>query len=253
MKQEKVFDVTVTTKVPLRIGGPDDPLAAAKNVVSRVGDRLVIPGSTLKGAYRAELEAFLIDRCYDADAGKWAAGEEAKQPCIPADRPSPDESRLIKSGRYKQDPCAYTERKSSASICPCCYLLGAMGIQGFVRVPFLYADAMSDQLYSASLDRATGTVRRGTNFPYELVPEGVTFGGKLSVTVRNTVLGWELGKPREYASNQTQDTWLRDKQMAADQLIQEWIVNRLVGIALIGGYKSKGFGEVSVKVEEVQD
>jgi len=128
-----------------------------------------------------------------------------------------------------------------------------MGIQGFVRVPFLYADAASDQLYSASLDRATGTVRRGTNFPYELVPEGVTFGGKLSVTVRNTVLGWELGKPREYASNQTQDTWLRDKQMAADQLIQEWIVNRLVGIALIGGYKSKGFGEVSVKVEEVQD
>ena len=251
MKLERMFDITVKTQVPLRIGGPDDPLAGGKKVVGRVGDRLVIPGSTLKGAYRAALEIFLIDQYYDADAGKWAAGDEAKQPCVPAAKPSPDERRLIESGRYKHQTCAYTENKYSQAICPCCYLLGAMGIQGFVRVPFLYADATANQLYTASLDRATGTVRGGTNFAYELVPEGVAFAGRLSVTIRNTVLGWDLGRPREYAGNRTQDAWLRDRLLDPDEVVREWVVARLKSITLIGGYKSKGFGDVSLEVREV--
>ncbi len=251
MKKEMLFDVVVTTKVPMRIGGPDDPLSAAQNVVSRVGDRLVIPGSSLKGAFRAQLETFLIDQYYDSTAKQWAIGKETCKPCIPAAKPSADEKRLAQTGRFKEGLCSYAERDASAEICPCCYLLGAMGMPGFIRVPFLYSDAAADDLYSASLDRATGSVRRGTNFPYELVPEGVTFTGRLAVLTEDTVLGWCLGKPREFANGRTQDAWLHKSNITSDKLIQDYIVGRLSNITLLGGYKSKGFGDVIVEVRGV--
>jgi CRISPR/Cas system CSM-associated protein Csm3 (group 7 of RAMP superfamily) len=250
VKKETLFDVVVTTQVPMRIGGPDDPLSAAQNVVSRVGDRLVIPGSTLKGAFRAQLEAFLIDRYYDSATNQWATGQEASKPCIPAAKPSPDEQRLARTGRFREGLCSYTDRDPSPEICPCCYLLGAMGMPGFVRVPFLYSDAAADDLYSASLDRATGSVRRGTNFPYELVPEGATFTGRLAVLTEDTLLGWRLGEAREFANGRTQDAWLRKSSLASDELIRDYVVARLASIGLLGGYKSKGFGDVTVEVRE---
>jgi len=260
MRRERFLQVTLTTQAPLHIGGPDDPLATAKNVVSKVGDRVVIPGPTLKGALRAELEQFLIDQHFEAAAGQWAPGREAARPCIPAAEPSKDERKLIEGGRYSQEACRYTspvggrrEGKSSKVICPCCYLLGAMGIGGFLRVPFLDGDAATNQLYSAGIDRATGTVRAQTNRPYELVPAGAIFTGKLSVLIEDTRLGWQLGRSREFANGETQDKWLVGNPMEQDRVVQDYVVARLQSIALIGGYKSKGFGEVSVKVEEVQD
>jgi len=64
MLHEKTVTVTITTKEPLRIGGKKDPLSGADNPVTRVGGKLVIPGSSLKGALRAEIEKFLIDSYY---------------------------------------------------------------------------------------------------------------------------------------------------------------------------------------------
>jgi len=40
---------------------------------------------------------------------------------------------------------------------------------GFVSVPFLFAEPGYQSLYSSSIDRASGTVKSGTNRPYQLV------------------------------------------------------------------------------------
>ena len=58
MIKEKNIQIQAITKEPLRIGGKKDPLSGADNPVTRVGGRLVIPGSSLKGALRAEIERF---------------------------------------------------------------------------------------------------------------------------------------------------------------------------------------------------
>src|SRR3990172_2562531 len=99
MLKEKTFQIQLDTKEPLRIGGKKDPLSGADNPVTRVGGKLVIPGSSLKGALRAEIEKFLIDSYYVN--GKWKDGFEDFKPCIPADELSADEKKLIDSGKYR--------------------------------------------------------------------------------------------------------------------------------------------------------
>ena len=99
MQKLREFKMQVITKEPFRIGGKKDPLSGADNPVTKIGGRLAIPGSSLKGALRNELERFLIDT-YHKD-GKWAEGHEHFQPCIPGAQFSADEKRLIKIGKYR--------------------------------------------------------------------------------------------------------------------------------------------------------
>lgn len=66
----------------------------------RVGGKLVIPGSTLKGALRAKLEEFLIDTYYSN--GKWRPDYEQFKPCIPGDKLSEDEQLLVQAGKYRE-------------------------------------------------------------------------------------------------------------------------------------------------------
>lgn len=263
MINEKKIKITVETLEPLRIGTKKDPLSAADNPVARVGGKLVIPGSTLKGALRAELERFLIDAYFVN--GRWKTGYEHFQPCIPGAELSKDEEKLVKLGKYRDQngACRYpcTEKQCGKdrdnkiilhSICPVCYLLGAMGLNGFLRIPFLYAETSTTELYSARIDRATKTVASGTNRPYELVPDGTTFSGVGTLLIEDTILKWKLGEPRELAGDTLGDMWLKEGKLETktmDDFIQKFIVERLKSINIIGGYKSKGLGAIKVSVD----
>ncbi len=258
MIREKQFRIELTAKEPLRIGGKKDPLSGADLPVTRVGSKLVIPGPSLKGALRAEMEKFLIDSYYTN--GKWKDGFEHFKPCVPADELTPDENQLIKAGKYREQGgnCRYpcTEKKCGKevkhSVCPVCYLLGAMGLNGFVRVPFLYADTSASELYSSRIDRATKTIAQGSNRPYELVPDQTVFRGTLAVLLEDTILDWRLGNPRSLGEAKTLgDKWLENRSVddkAQEEFIKTYITDRLQAINVIGGYKSKGFGAVRVSV-----
>ena len=259
MLHEKTVTVTITTKEPLRIGGKKDPLSGADNPVTRVGGKLVIPGSSLKGALRAEIEKFLIDSYYLN--GRWKTGFEDYMPCIPADELSTDERKLIDAGKYRNQGgnCRYpcTDKKCGQninhSICPVCYLLGSMGLNGFVKVPFLYADVSAMELYSSRMDRATKTIAHGTNRPYELVPDNVAFTGILTVLLEDTVLGWQIGKTRNLGEQRTKgDKWLETERKSQDEFISTYVIERLKAIKVLGGYKSKGFGKVEISVSQVR-
>ncbi len=257
MLTEKNFLVKLKTKEPLRVGGQKDPLSGSDNPVTKVGSKLVIPGSSLKGALRNELETYLIDNYYRS--GKWDDQFKYSQPCIPGAELSKDEEKLVAMGKYRNQngSCHYpcTERhckKENHSICPVCYLLGCMGLYGFVKVPFLYAETATTELYSSRIDRGTKTVVHGTNRPYELVPDDTFFQGMLSVLIEDSILNSKLGEPRKLGESRTTgDKWLEGKKIdtaSQENFINTYIVERLQNIKVIGGYKSKGFGAVEISV-----
>ncbi len=265
MIQESKYKIELVTKTPMRIGGKEDPTSGLHNPVAMVGKKPVVPGSTLKGALRVEIENFLIEQYYDKVSNRWKEGKETMRPCIPATKLSKDEEDVLNKGYYKHynlskkdagdslkgKGCHYPsdrDCKENHTICPACYLLGAMGTIGFVRVPFLFADISSGELYSTRLDRVHGTVVVGTNREYQLIPQGTTFTGNLNVIKKNDILKWELGKPRPLKERTGGDAWLPSSEWTTENIIQKLIIERLQNIKLIGGYKSKGFGNVEIKV-----
>lgn len=252
---ERAFRLTIRTTEPLRIGAKKDPLSGSDNPVSRVGGTLAIPGSSLKGALRNQIESYLIGKFFHA--GKWESGKDHWKPCIPGAEISADENRLVREGKYRAQertchyPCTERECKNQVhSVCPACYLLGAMTLQGFVRVPFLSAEGATNELSSIRLDRATKSipqVRGGPFRSYEFVPQGVSFTGILHVTIEDTVLGWRLGEPRALGEQRTVgDKWLEGHHYESEALIRELLLERLSAIKVIGGYRSKGFGGVEI-------
>lgn len=270
MISEKRYKVELEATEPLRIGGVEDPRSGIHNPVTKVGEKVVIPGSSLKGALRAEIEQFLIENYHGKASPGWPQDKAAFQPCIPAPKPTTDEQGLIDSGKYRSEACHYpcdieerfVERgerifrgkctkdgsPNPHPICPVCYFLGAMGLNGFVRVPFLYAEISPEELYSARIDRAINTVVEGTNRSYQLISPGVKFSGELVIITEDPVAGWKIGELRPLNDKTLGDKWLEGGDLKADELINTYIIERLKNIKILGGYKSKGFGQVKVEV-----
>lgn len=252
MIREQAYHIELEALEPVRVGGAPDPLSGQDNPVAIVGNDATIPGSSLKGALRNEIERFLIDRYYDSRARHWPDQQQAAQPCLAATRLSPAEQQLVSSGRYRPRSCAYVEprrddrqQNRQQPICPACYLLGAQGLVGFVKAPFLWCQVSPDTLYSARLERSTGVVAQGTNRQYQLLPRGTRFGGTLFLLEEDTALGWRLGEQRPLPNNP--DAWL-SLGWGRDQIVQQLLVERIQAITYLGGYKSKGLGRVQITI-----
>ncbi len=248
------FNISLITEEPFRIGALQNILSTSDNPVARVGDRVVVQGSSLKGALRAEIERYLINEHTDNPAMK---------PCIPSpyNTLSSDERTLIKQGIYRGDlenrkaGCMYSERGKTKAICPVCYLLGAQGLVGFVRVPFLYTDMLPEDLYSVRLDRASGVVREKTNREYQVIRDGAVFEGVLEILISDSARNWVLGKKRAIGAEAREfqgDEWLSAGTLTSDKIIDEFIIKRIEAITLLGGYKSKGCGRVKINVLEIK-
>lgn len=246
-KNIRNFNVTLVTKEPFRIGAKEDVMSGVGNPLTTVGGRVVIQGSSLKGALRSSIEEYLIDTF---------PNESAMKPCIPSayNTLSADEKKLIEKGKFREGGgCSYSSnpRNRSESICPVCYLLGAQGLIGFVRVPYLYTNATPEELYSVRIDRATGVVSEKTNRDFQIIADGIEVKGVLEVIVKDSVKNWELGKPRiidETLGIGANDAWLKKGEWNADKIISELILERLKAVNLLGGFKSKGCGKVAVEV-----
>lgn len=240
--------ISLTTLEPFRIGAPESSMGSAHNPLSTVGGRVVVPASSLKGALRAELEGYLIKTKKHSD-------NPYMKPCIPSawNTISDAEKNLIKEKKFKDGGgCNYSVRSSSDYICPVCYFLGAQGLIGFVRVPYLYTDSSAEKLYSVRIDRASGVVSERTNRDYRIVPDGTEFISKssegeipLEIIIRDEVKDWTLGKPRKGFN----DRWLENNNQPQEDFIKEFITDRLAAIDILGGFKSKGCGKVRIEVK----
>ncbi len=248
------YRIVLETVEPFRIGALENPLSDVRNPVTRVGGRVVVQGSSLKGALRAQVERHLIEN-YRNVAGM--------QPCIPSPESglSQAEQQLIPEVFKRGGGCRYQEPERRRGnqpppqprdyeyICPACYLFGAQGITGFVRVPYLFSEAVPEDLYAVRIDRASGTVAERTNRDYQIIAPGVQFAGTLEVLLRDPVRGWELGKARKLPLAATRgDVWLADGKWSQERILDELVVKRLEAIDLLGGFKSKGAGQVKIRV-----
>lgn len=249
------YKVTLESLEPFRIGALENPISGVHNPVTRIGGRVVVQGASLKGAFRAEIERHLIENFMNNSGMK---------PCIPspANSLSGGERRLIEAGKYKRGGgCQYKEERKKGKetpaplgqddyVCPVCYLLGAQGLIGFVRVPYLFSDSIPEELYAVRIDRATSTVADGTNRDYQIIPPHVRFEGKLEVLISDLLLGWRLGQPRRLVESATKgDLWLAGNGWSPERILDELVVQRMHAIAFMGGFKSRGCGRVQIQVE----
>ncbi|MCL6579468.1 MAG: hypothetical protein K6T73_08810 [Candidatus Bathyarchaeota archaeon] len=255
MRQWKQFKIKLTTQTPFRIGGVKPAIeTTVESPVVRLGDKIVVQGTSLKGAYRAELERYFIDTFFDKTNKKWR--EQWLKPCIPADEKtiSPDERKLVNKGFYKYS-CKYPQREkdypsSERYICPVCYLLGAQGLIGFIHVPFLnLTKGNAEPLAFIRKDRIAGVSARGALAKFEGIPSGSVFEGIMNVLIQDDVTGWSLGQKRDLADS-LGDKWLETNEWNKDRIETELIINRLQSIKHLGGYISKGFGLIDIKVEQ---
>jgi CRISPR/Cas system CSM-associated protein Csm3 (group 7 of RAMP superfamily) len=263
MKQEWAgIKIEVTTKEPLHIGGTSHILSDVHNpIVLLNGDTPAIPSTSLKGAWRAQMERFLIESL--ANKSLLEKGEEkGLTPCIPSQKLTEDEETLFgkyrikkfptKDGktRFSSDPCDYDSK--SKYICPVCYLLGAQTLHGFVRVPFLLPaegqQEIDTLLYSIREDRAKGGAAKGSNRGWYVINPEIKFEGKLEILIKDELNGWEFGKKRAKLKYNWVDKWLDDPSWTAATIKKVLIKERLEAIQLLGGYKYKGCGKVEIKV-----
>lgn len=244
MKEIKKLKVSLTTKEPFRIGAFEDVMSAVHNPVATVGGRVVIQGSSLKGALRTATEDYLIQEYPDIPE---------MRPCIPSPENtlSQDERELIEKGKYRKGGgCYYSEKNRSSSICPVCYLLGATGVSGFVRVPYLYSDVTPEELYGVRIDRATNVVRERTNRDYQIIKKDAKFEGELEILIKDLRRNWALGEKRPIGTKERGfygDNWLNG-EWNAEKIIEKLIEERLESIDILGGFKSRGCGKVEIKI-----
>jgi CRISPR/Cas system CSM-associated protein Csm3 (group 7 of RAMP superfamily) len=146
--------------------------------------------------------------------------------------------------------------------------LGANGLLGFVRVPFLELNNPHNrvpQLYAARNDRAINTEVHQTNRSYETIAPGATFQGTLEIMLEDKLLEWNFGayrtfwrikineKKEELIKNEDLDRWLKNNKAPGKQIIiNDYILGCLRDIKELGGYKSKGFGKVDIHVEKIE-
>ena len=244
----KKLKIELTTLSPLHIGGKEDILSGIHGPMTQSGDKVIIPGPSVKGAFRASLERVLISN-YPNDNNM--------KPCIPATfkNLSEDEKALIKNN-YRGPACIYKKVRPEDKqnyICPVCYLLGAQSLGGFIFVPFLTTDCRTQELYSIRLDRALGIGASKSNREYEFIPEGIVFSGIMEVTMKDDFRNWSLAKPRPLALNREADKWLKEGEWDTINVLDKLIKSALKSINQIGGFKSKGFGKVEVKVVDLDD
>lgn len=255
MKTYLNYEISLTTLSPLRIGGMKQLLGHDVDLpILKVGGRFAIPGSSLKGVYRANLEKYLIDTYLDKTNHQW--NDESMKPCIPSEykAASPNEQELIKNHLYKS--CCKVPNYDKDSICPVCYLLGCQGLVGFVEVPFLFMEQGTlDVLPIIRTDRVTGTASSGALAKYEAIPDGIRFSGTLSILFNDDILIWSIGKPRRLARTERDynegDKWLSKKTYETDQFLKEFIEDRFQNIDRLGGFKSKGFGKVKIELRRL--
>lgn len=241
----KTIHIKLVTASPFRVGGARDPLHEIDNPIVMIGNKIVIPGSTIKGALRSQLEEYFSTTL-------------KIPPCLPTERPSEAEESLIRNGKYRRSckPFYSSEALRDFDVCPVCYFLGAQGLVGFVRVSFfeLESNSRPEKIINIGIDRYKKTAREGALFESELIPQNAIFRGKVEVVEKDETIGWEFGKPRKI-NGKVIDKWLEEfskgkKEEEVKKELFDILKTSLKNIRLLGGYKSKGFGEVKIEIIE---
>lgn len=258
--------VTVDQGSFLHIGATGSPIREKKAPIFLIQNQPVIPGSSFKGAWRAQLEN-LLESQFDELCGELGLTNDHRdrlKPCIPIPKPSAAEREQFKGGRRKLAGCQVmvdektvqlnpSRDREDKTVCPACYFFGANGLMGFLRVPNLVKvqppalRATYDQT-NIRRDRAADNAAPGALVTGEQVDPGTVFEGEVDIVLRDGP--FEFGMPRKVGVTEV-DHWLDAFAASNDRLqIQLRLLNRLLlpaleKVTVLGGQRSKGGGRVT--------
>jgi CRISPR/Cas system CSM-associated protein Csm3 (group 7 of RAMP superfamily) len=250
--------ITVQEGSFLHIGGSPSPLTEKKGPVFSVDGKPAIPASSFKGAFRYQLEQLLINKKNELKTKLELTNGDLIKPCIPTPRPSKAEQELLRSGYRKHCEVKVDEDKVviENGLCPVCYIFGATGLIGFLRVPNFWPDSGEYRIDQTSIriDRKSGTAAAGALVTGEQVKAGTKFRGTLEIVAKQE--SFEFGKPRMIGEIKV-DRWLdglasKPREDVQLLLINELLISALNNIKVLGGQKSKGAGKVLIDLDDVQ-
>ena len=250
--------ITVREGSFLHIGGSPSPLTEKKAPVFSVDGKPAIPASSFKGAFRYQVEQLLIAKKDELKSELEITDERLIRPCIPAPRPSRAEQELLKLGYRKHCEIKVEEDKveipKDVGLCPVCYLFGATGLMGFLRIPNFWPEVGEYRIDQTSIriDRESGTAATGAIVTGEQVKPGTIFKGTLEIVAQQRT--FQFGRAREIGGTKV-DLWLdgiASKPIDEAQLllINEILIPALNNVTVLGGQKSKGAGKVSIELNK---
>lgn len=173
-KLDRIVELTVkyTTLGTLSIGAGDQPQSTVDSPLIRIGGEPVIPGSSLKGALRSNLEAILAQRGVAV--------------CVPYTAIPNDIRKSGRTGQYLQDIGRLNTCKPNEEICPICQMFGtaggAQGLSGHVivldaRLKDTFDPAILTERTHVAITRDTRAQAGGALVSVEAVDAGVEFSG----------------------------------------------------------------------------
>lgn len=115
-----------------------DPYFEEFNALPRTGDKVVIPGSTVKGAVRTRLEMSIPNSCYIVDK----PGVAKSQGYVQLFKPDPNR----RSDNYSKGIAINHDR-----VCPVCDIMGSPGLGS--KVSFSDLVMVSGKLGNATIDQ----------------------------------------------------------------------------------------------------
>lgn len=256
--------ITVQEGSFLHIGGSPSPLTEKKAPVFSVDGKPAIPASSFKGAFRYQVEQLLITRKEDLKAKLEITDDKLIKPCIPAPRPSKAEQKLQSLGYRKHCEIKVEEDKieipkegnTPIGLCPVCYLFGATGLMGFLRIPNFWPEVGEYRIDQTSIriDRESGTAATGAIVTGEQVKPGTVFNGTLEIIAQQGT--FQFSRTREIGGTKV-DLWLdkiASKPLKEAQLllINEILIPALNNATVLGGQKSKGAGKISIEIDKTK-
>lgn len=269
LPESKIHGIVELVEIPLKVavaddyflhvGGSPSPLTEKKLPVMKVNGLPYIPASSFKGAFRYQAEQIFIREAQSLKAKFKVENENSLKPCIPSARPSAAE-RSLKEYRREAKGCEVSVEERGVNfprngICPVCYLFGAMGLPGFLRIPNFFPGEGEHCIDQTNIrnDRKTQTVAPGATFKGEQVKPKTIFTGVLRIVKKDS--NFEFGRPRKIDGEKVADTWLEGLADGAISDVQRCIINEVLvpalnNVTLLGGQKSKGAGDVEVSLGE---
>jgi len=180
-----------------------EPVGTDLPIVKTIDGKPYIPGSSIKGVMRSEIERIL--RTLDSQRISlnglrlWACNTlDEKERCIP---PRKGLNPQRRSREELEEECKVNggidEEKLTQRIldhsCTACKLFGSTEIASriYVKDAFLNGNFTRTEIRDGiAIDRDTGTVKEGAKFDYEIVPAGTKF--RLEMILEN-MEEWEVG------------------------------------------------------------
>lgn len=203
----------------LRIGaGKDlDPLTSRLPVLRDGRGRPILPGASIKGVLRSQVEAILravpMRTCDPIGDGACLARKRA--------------AGVMKDPRPAVEQAAALQASIAQDACTACRIFGGPSLASHVVIgdALPLDDVTVERRDGVAIDRDSGRAFEKRKYDYEVVPAGTRYGLRLVLN--------ELDDAQEGAV-------LQGLELLAQ------------GFARLGGFKSRGLGEVSLEDVKVQ-